>query len=63
MTTYTLENLRTICQTCKVHMRGEPTAPYVSHGICPQCELDLLAEDYAAQFGVSADVLASVEVR
>jgi hypothetical protein len=31
------ENIRTVCAECKAHVRGDPNAPIVSHGLCRPC--------------------------
>lgn len=29
--------MKTICSYCKKHLRGNPNASIISHGMCPEC--------------------------
>ena len=32
------DDIRSICMHCKVHMKGDPKAKLISHGLCGDCE-------------------------
>jgi hypothetical protein len=37
------DQIRIVCCACKVHVGGDPQAPYVSHGLCVPCHLQFMA--------------------